>query len=84
MEYTYQFYLWGSVSPYVGVSETVLRPDVVLHIHNLRAHEAEAGGSWVWRQPGLHSQTLYQKKFLIKLKKKGRALILGININLFT
>jgi hypothetical protein len=34
---------------------------MVMHICNPRTGEAEAGGSWVPGQPGLHSETLCQK-----------------------
>jgi hypothetical protein len=35
---------------------------VVVHICNPSTWEAEAGGSQIGSQPGLHSEILYQKK----------------------
>jgi hypothetical protein len=36
--------------------------------------EAEAGGSTVWGQPGLHGKTLSQGKFFSNIKKTLRIL----------
>jgi hypothetical protein len=37
-----------------------LGPSMKVHIYNSSTREAEAGGSWVLGQPGLHSKTLPQ------------------------
>jgi hypothetical protein len=40
---------------------TYLVPGIVMQTYNFSTQEAEAGGSWVPGQPGLHSPILIQK-----------------------
>jgi hypothetical protein len=62
---------------------------VVVHSCNTNTWEAETGGSQVWDQPGLHSETLTKKKLFWKRKEKERKVSSGdtvaiIRVRIFT
>jgi hypothetical protein len=48
-----------------------MKPGMVVYTHNPSPGEAEAGRLWVWREPGLHSETM--RLYLVKTKACGHS-----------
>lgn len=43
------------------LTEMSVEPDMVVHICNSSTREDEAGGSWVYSQPGVHNKPYLQQ-----------------------